>query len=127
MALLNNCLFNAAYTGFIAGSLQGRSGQSATATSYLKLTQAAQAFATQVDSGILFDALITTNANNTQLAITTNTIAANEMSRINLLKDICAALVQGRYSEDAVQADWTALAAQAVAVYTEALLLLVTP
>lgn len=127
MAIQNNIYYNAAYVGFLEGSLEGRPQTSSTATDYLALTQSAQAYALQVDSLIAFDALVTTGASNTQLAITTNTIAANEQWRAGLLQALARAQIAGRFRLDSVQADWAALAAIVKAQWTEALLLLVTP
>ena len=127
MANLNNIYYNAAYCGFIQGALQGRNQTSSTATDYLNLTQAAQAFAQRVDSLIAFDALVTTAANITQLEITTNTIAANEQWRAGLLQSICAGQIAGRFPQSETSADYATLAAAAKACWTEALLLLVTP
>lgn len=137
MALLNNIYYNAAYIGFIEGAIEGRgiypninaagADISAIAGTYLTLTQAAQAFATEVDSLIPFDALVSTGASNTQLAVTTNTIAANEQWRAGLLRSICRAALAGRYGLDAVAVDYAGLAAACKAAWTEGLLLLVTP
>lgn len=127
MAYLNNIYGNAAYCGFIKGNLTGRKSTSTTATDYLTLKTAALAFAAQVDSLIVFDALVSTNAGITQLAITTNTIAANEQWRAGILKDICAAQMSGAFSFDATQADYTKDAAAVFAIWTEMILGLTTP
>lgn len=128
MALANDIYYNAAYCGFIKGALSGRAQTSTTAADYLDLTQAAAAFATEVDSLIAEDALVTTGGGTpTQLAITTNTIAANEQWRAGLLQAICEGLIGGRYPASEVAADYAAIAAQVKAIWTEGLLLLVTP
>ncbi len=127
MAYLNNIYGNAAYTGFIKGAMTGRKPSSTTATDYLSLKTAALAFAAQVDSLIVFDGLVSTNAGITQLAITTNTIAANEQWRAGLLHDLCAAALGGSYTNDSVQADYTGLAAAIFACWTEMILGLTTP
>lgn len=128
MAILNNVYYNAAYKGFLMGALAGRKISSATAADYLKLTQAAQAFATKVDSGIPFDALVTTGAGVTMLVDTaSNTIQSNTQVRPALLEAICAGVMSGSYTEDATQADYTGLAAACVACWTESLLLILSP
>ncbi len=127
MAYLNNIYGNAAYVGFIRGNLTGRKSTNTTATSYLNLKTAALAFAAQVDSLIVFDALVSTGAGITQLAITTNTIAANEQFRAGLLQEICAAQMSGAYTNDATQADYTNDAAAIFAIWTEMILGLTTP
>ena len=128
MANNNNIYYNAAYCGFIQGALQGRNPTSSTATDYLDLTQAAQAFAQRVDSLIAESALVSTGGGDpTQLAITTNTIAANEQWRAGLLQAVCAGIIAGRYPVSETSADYATPAAAAKACWTEALLLLVTP
>jgi hypothetical protein len=127
MANNNNIYYNEAYRAFIKGALAGRKFTSAVQASYLKVTQSAQAFAQAVDALIPFDALVTTGAAITQLAITTNTIAANEQHRAGLLGDICFSQISGSYSEDATVGDWGTAAAACVAAWNEALLLLVVP
>jgi hypothetical protein len=127
MANLNNIYFNAAYIGAFEGLLTGRPLLDATQADYLVATQAAQALAQRVDSKIVFDALVTTGAAITQLAITTNVIAANEQHRAGLLQAICRAATNGRPLTDITAADYDAMAAAIFAAWTEALLLLVTP
>lgn len=136
MANLNNIYFNAAFCGFMCGALEGRSQSSSTAADYLDLTQAAQAFAQKVDSLIPEDALVTTGGGDpSQLDMIVNlppptpdnTIAANEQFRAGVLQSICKGLISGRYPKSETQADYAAIAAVAVAVFTEAKLLLVTP
>lgn len=127
MAYLNNIYGNAAYTGFIKGALSGRQITSPTAADYLTLKTAALAFAVEVDSKIAFDALVTTGSAITQLAITTNVIAANEQWRAGLLHDLCAAVIDDRYTLDAVSADYNTLASAVFAAWTELVAGLVTP
>ena len=127
MAYLNNIYGNAAYTGAIRGMASGRPLKSGTAADYLKMTQAAQAIAIEVDSLIPFDAAVTTGAGITQLAITTNTIAAAEQWKAGLLSDIASAAMDGRFPTDTTAADYLAVAQAIVALWTEAVLLLVIP
>lgn len=124
----NNCLYNAAYVGFIQGAIGGAWQQSATATDYLKLTQAAQAFAQEVDTLIPFDALITTNSASTMLVDTaSNTIQSNTQFRPGLLQAIVQANFDGRYGLDATATDYSKIAATCAAIYTESILLFVSP
>ncbi len=127
MAYLNNIYGNAAYCGFIAGSQQGRQAQSAVATDYAALKAAALAFAAEVDATIVFDALVSTGAGITQLAITTNTIAANEQWRAGLLHDLCQAASAGNYDPNKLAAGYAQTAAAIFAQWTELVAGLVTP
>lgn len=129
MAYLNNIYGNAAFVGFYTGMLAGQAGQgSATATDYLRLKNAALAMAADVDALITFDALVSTGAGITQLAITTNTIAANEQFRAGMLQELCRSAAQGRPNFDATSAgQQTAQAAAIFAAWTEGLLGLTTP
>lgn len=137
MANNNNIYYNAAFCGFIGGALQGRAIKSSpVAADYLDLTQAAQAFAQRVDSLIVEDVLVTTGGGspaqldmivNVPPPTPNNTIAANEQWRAGVLKDICMAVVAGRYPTSEVAADYADLAAATFAAFTEAKLLLVTP
>jgi len=123
MANNNNIYFNAAFCGFMKANLKGRKPVAVVAG----LKGAAAAFAAAVDALIPVDALVTTNAAATQLAITTNTIAANEQFRAGLLKDLCEAGCDGMLSTDSTQADWTPLATAIVAQWNDAIGSLVTP
>ncbi len=128
MANNNNIYFNAAYCGYIEGALCGSPSLSTTAASYLLLTQAAQAFAVQVDSKIpATDVLVSTGGGVTQLAITTNTIAANEQWRAGLLQALCRAAAFQRTQLDTTAAKYDVVASAIFAQWTEGLLLLVTP
>lgn len=127
MAIINNIYYNAAFTGALEGALTGRNFTSATAADYAAVVNAAEAFALAVDAGIAFDALVTTGASNTQLAITTNTIAANEQWRAGLLQCVCRGLISGRRITDTTQASYNDEAAAAKAAWTQGLTKLVTP
>ncbi len=127
MAYLNNIYGNAAYTGFCKGALEGRKPISAVALDYAALKAAALAFAAEVDALITFDALVSTGAGITQLAITTNTIAANEQWRAGLLHDLCAANVGGSFPTSATATDYAQIAAAIFAQWTELVAGLVTP
>lgn len=118
----NNIIQNHAYIGFIAGVMSGRAPGVVPG-----LKAAALVFAAAVDAAIPNDALITTGAGVTQLAITTNTIAANEMARSSLIRDLSAAAIRDRFTTDATPGDWTAMGVAVAAVYTDALTNLVTP
>jgi hypothetical protein len=128
MAINNNCLYNAAIAGFMEAVLSGRqSVPGSIVFNYNTYANAAAAFAAQVDAGIPFDAAITTNASNTILAITTNTIAGAEFAKINLLHSICCGVMNGRLTTDTTQADYTAAATVAIAAYTAAVAVSVVP
>lgn len=126
MAYLNNIYGNAAFVGFYAGFFSGRSPTSATATDYLPQKTAALTLSVAVDALIAFDALVTTGSNITQLAITTNTIAANEQFRAGLLQQLCFAATEGRAPSSTLAAS-SKLANAVFAAWTEGLLGLTTP
>jgi hypothetical protein len=128
MAYLNNIYGNAAMVGFYAGMLAGQTGGSAVATDYLRLKNAAVAMAIDVDALIVFDALVSTAMGITQLAITTNTIAANEQFRAGLLQALCYSQGFQRPDFDATGAGLQLTQANAIfAAWTEGLLGLVVP
>ncbi len=128
MAYLNNIYGNAAYTGFIAGTLEGRQITSTTSANYDALKTSALAFAEAVDSTIVFDALVSTGSNITQLAQTTNTISANEQWRAGLLHDLCMGLLSGRsVPSSLLEADWAGEAAAIFTAWTNLVAGLVTP
>ncbi len=126
MAYLNNIYGNAAYVGCLEGMLNGRQNNSAS-TSYTLLKAAALQFAAEVDALITFDALVSTGSGITQLAITTNTIAANEQWRAGLLQALCAAEMSSRYSESADTSIYNSAAAAIFAAWTALVAGLVTP
>ena len=126
----NNALYNAALIGFTAGNSSWI--QSATAADYLAFKNAAVAFATQVDSKIPFDALITTASNNAAMLVDTgsNTIQSNTQMRPALMTQICQSVMAGRYQADAAAATasyWDAIATRIAALYTEMLIGFVSP
>ena len=129
MANMNNCFFNAAMSGFFQGAMSGSWIRSAVPTDYLALKNAAVAFATQVDSGIPFDATVTTSNVDPSMLVSTasNTIQSNTMFKPGILEGICEAAMNGRYSQDATPSDYAAIASAVVAAYTEAILGLVSP
>jgi hypothetical protein len=129
MANKNNALFNAALVGFMEGAISGSWPLSSTAADYLSLKNAAVAFATEVDSLLAFDAQITTsNVDPTMLVDTgSQTIQSNTQFKPSMLRGVCAAVMSGRYTQDATAADYAAIAATVKAIYTEMLLGLVSP
>lgn len=126
----NNCLYNAALVGFCAANSGWIS--STNAADYLAFKNAAVAFATQVDSKIPFDALITTASNNAAMLVDTgsNTIQSNTQFRPALLQQICQNVMAGRYNASAaaqVASYWDAIATSIVALYTEMLIGFTSP
>lgn len=126
MAYLNNIYGNAAFVGTFAGYHAGRSATSATAANYANQVTAALKVAVAVDALIVFDALVSTGAGITQLAITTNTIAANEQWRAGLLQALAFAFAEGRSPLAAASASST-VAAAIFAAWTQGIASLVTP
>lgn len=99
--------FDAAYRGFIFSVMAERPYTSRTAADYLDITQAADAFATAVDGQIAVDA----DAN-------------TQLERANLIAEICKGVLFGRAYTNESSANYTLLAQQVAAIYTESLLLL---
>lgn len=154
MAYNNNIYGNAAFAGFFAGMLEGRSFRSATQAHYVPLRTTALAMAVAVDALIAFDALVTTAAAITMLnpanviqaaiagtvivpgdggaaikaavvaATTGNVIPANEMFRTLILYNLCRGSVTGRYD---VTITPTVQAAAIVAAWTVAVAGFVIP
>jgi hypothetical protein len=127
MAYNNNIYGNAAFCGALEGIMNGRTITSSTATDYATQCNAAAAFASELDSLIAFDALVSTGAGITQLAITTNTIAANEQWRAGLLQALSRAYFADRNFTDTTVADYATAAGAVKAVWTQGLTKLVTP
>jgi hypothetical protein len=129
MTIANNCYFNAAIAGFLAGVVGGRSPPATgTATDYVGLKNAAVAFATQLDSKIAFDALVTTANNDPSMLVSSNhTIQSNTILRPMLLATIVAGALSGQWPTSTTAADYDTLAGHIAAVFTEALLGIVSP
>ena len=107
--------------------MEGRSISSSVVADYNTPRAAAAAFASLVDALIVFDPLVTTGAAITQLAVTTNTIAANEQFRSGLLQEICRSVWSGRSATAAEAGAASALATAVFTLWTAALANLVTP
>lgn len=130
MTIKNNCYYNAAVAGFISGALATRSPPSSgTATDYAALKNAAVAFATQLDSKIAFDALVTTANNDPTMLVDTGsqTVQSDTILRPALLANIVAGVISGTYPTSAVAADYDTLATHVAAVFAEAAAALVSP
>lgn len=125
----NNCLYNAAFSGFYQGAMSGSWIRNTSPTNYLALKNAAVAFATRVDAGIPFDPTITTSNVDPSMLVSTasNTIQSNTVFKPALLEGICEAAINGRYTQDAVSANYADIASAVIAAYTEGLLGLVSP
>lgn len=123
MAINNDALYNTALCAFVAAACSGRAFTAAQATSKgAALLAAAQAFATQVDSGIPEDADITTGGGDASCVVGamdtyTSAMVADAHGKRELLFAICFGLMQGRYTEDTTQADYTVPAAAAANLY----------
>lgn len=124
---LNNIYGNAAFCGAYEALISGRRNTSATQSVYTPIADAAAAIASAVDALIPFDALVTTGAAITQLAITTNTIAANEQHRAGLLQAIVRAQFTGRSATSATASTYAVDAAAIKEIWDEGLTELVTP
>jgi hypothetical protein len=105
----NNIYGNAAFAGMLEGIVEGRAGtptNPAAASVTAAMVTAARAFAVEFDSLVSNDAQVTTGAAVTQLAITTNTIAANEQWKAGLLQSLCRAYWKDRFTTDPTSADY---------------------
>lgn len=130
MAYLNNIYGNAAFVGALAGMMGNRGPAPGTpaAADYAAVCNKAAALAVDVDALIVFDALVTTGAGITQLAITTNTIAANEQWRAGLLQALTTSIMWGRVPSSVTAAGLQATIAAAIfQCWTQGLTKLVTP
>ncbi len=129
MAVINNIYLNAAYTAACEAALEGRALPSL-AGEITAIKTAAAAFAAEVDAAVnggALDALVTTGGSNTQLAISTNTIAANEQWRAGLLHGVCRAALAGRDIKGLVAANFAADAAKIATIWANLVAALVTP
>lgn len=130
MANKNNCYFNAAVMGFLAGVLAGRTPPaSGTSTDYAALKNAAVAFATELDAKINFDALVTTSGVDPTMLVDTasQTIQSDTTLRPMLLAHIVAGAITGTYPTSTTAADYSTLATNIAAVFAEAAAALVSP
>ena len=120
MAILNDIYYNAALVGALSGALDGRAFSNPLAPSYAPEVNAAVAFATQLDSLIAEDALVTTGGGDaSQLAITTSTIASNEQWRAGMLQELSRSQFSGRDIKDVVPADYATAALAVFAAWTQ--------
>ena len=122
MAINNDAYYNAAFAGALEGIVEGRTISSATATDYATPVNAAEAFALEIDSLIVEDALVATGAGDAScLAGSTSTIVFNGRYRPMLLQACARAYFSGRNYSDAVVADYAVAAAAVKAVWTQGL------
>jgi hypothetical protein len=122
MAIQNDILFNAAHTGFFAGSLAGRDISTLSAGAITALRAAAVAFATSVDAGIAEDATITTGGGDaSQLgnAALVSDIISAEQWKGTLLHSICFSAAFSRNAPAGAPASAAEIAA-VIAAYTAA-------
>lgn len=122
----NNLYFNSALAGYLSGNLAGRRPPSSAAGAYTALLAAATAFATDIDTAIPFDPLVS-QVGGAQLAPVTDAIAANTQLRGGLLQTLCEAATGGAYSEDAVIAGSDQNTAGIAAAFNALKVGLVTP
>lgn len=120
MAKLNDILFNAAYIGFIVGAQSGRNPTSQVAADYSDLCDAAEAFATRVDTKIANDATISDGAG-VALPPTTAAIQTAQLAKTKLMQSVCEALIDDRYYQSTTAADYDDLADVVAAEYTQAI------
>lgn len=121
MAANNFILFNAALNGFIGGAQSGRVLTDAVASDYAALVTAGVAFATKLDSIIANDSTIsaTTGTTGSALAPTTGAIADAQASKSQLIGTLARSVLSGRYSTDAIQADYSVTATACAALYAQ--------
>lgn len=121
----NELLYNAAVIGFVAGTQQGRNPTSQTSGDYTNLVDAAEAFATRVDSKITEDATIS-QAGGNALAPATAAIAQAQNGKTQLMQGICVALTSGRFYSSEIAADYDDLADVVAAEYAAGIAALLT-
>lgn len=121
----NELLYNAAIAGFIAGNMAGRSPDSEVSGDYTNLVDAAEAFATQLDSDIAEDATIS-QAGGNALAPTTAAIAQAQAGKTQLLASIVQAITSGRFYTSETAADYANLADVCAAQYAAGIAALLT-
>lgn len=121
----NVILFNAALAGFIEGVQSGRNPTSQTQADYENIVDAAQAFATRMDSKIANDALISAG-DGVALPPTTALIQQAQIGKTALLRGLCQALVNGRAYSSETAADYDDLCDVVAAQYAEGVAALLT-
>lgn len=104
----NAQLYNAVI-GSVVGGAFNSAPSSATAADYAAICNAAQAFATQVDSKIALDAALVTP------------VDAVTLRKVNLMQAICQGVMNGRFPLSTTAADYDKLAAAVAALYTQAI------
>jgi hypothetical protein len=112
----NTLLKNAAYSGFIAGCLQGRKISSTTAADYADMVAAALVFAAAVDTAIANDATISGGTGIILLPATDDEEGA-VMAKSMLMHNICAGVMAGAWAESATTADYSTQVAAIAALY----------
>lgn len=122
MAILNDCVYNAAFTGALAGSLEGRAFTSSTATDYATQVNAADAYALALDALIAENASLSTGGGNASMvAPTTSTIVFTQTVYVQAVYALSRAQFAGRNITSATQANYTDEAAAVFAALTQAL------
>ena len=121
----NELLYNAAIAGFIAGNMAGRSPDSEVAADYTNLVDAAEAFATQVDSDIAEDATIS-QAGGNALAPATAAIQQAQIGKTTMMTAIVQAITSGRYYSSETAAEYANLADVCAAQYAAGIAALLT-
>ena len=114
MAIKTPVLYNAAYNGYLAGSLAGANYADATSADYAKLTAQAVNFATEVDSVV--GAVAAVEAANVSFVPASAANTNNLVSYTEVMFGICFGMVQGRYRAPAVADAATVFATMAAAV-----------
>ena len=128
MTTHNDLLYNAAVAGFVGGSMANRNFTSPSEGHYTSLVDAAEAFATQVDSKISNDNTISA-ADGDALPPTTDAITQAQSGKVECMKAICMAAVSGRVYRSSTALDYDGLADIIAAEYAAAIaaLLAITP
>lgn len=122
MAILNDCVYNAAFTGALAGALSGRPFDSTTAADYATQVNAADAFALQLDSLVAENASLSTGGGNASMvAPTTSTIVFTQTVYVQAVYALAFAQFSGRSISSTTQAGYSGEAAACFAALTQAL------
>jgi len=121
MAIKTPVLYNAAYNGYLAGSLAGANYTDATAADYAKLTAQAVNFATEVDAQV--GAVAAVEMGNASFVPASAANTNNLVSYTAIMFGICFGMASGRYRAPAVAdaaATFLQMANAVNAIFTEA-------
>jgi hypothetical protein len=128
MAVNNPLLRNAAFVGFLAGSIGNRDQQDTLAADYAGQVANANAFATELDSLIPVDGSITVAG--TTVVPVSGPLVEDLTAKFSLVEALSAGVANGRSFDDpasATPAFYTQIATVLAAIYAEGVTGIITP